>query len=72
MKFCATSVRILSQICDQHITKRIVVPPFRTQLMARNTDINRALKQGKDYFHHLPDGLRADPPHLSRSGIVVY
>jgi len=56
----ATNVTLLNIVWRTSSRQTVAL----TKLMARNTDINRALKQGKDYFHHLPDGLRADPPHL--------
>jgi hypothetical protein len=33
-------------------------------MLARNTDINRALKAGDDYVKLLPTPLQADPPKL--------
>ena len=35
-----------------------------TKMLARNTDINRALKAGDDYVKLLPTPLQADPPKL--------
>ena len=35
-----------------------------TKMLARNTDINRALKAGEDYVKLLPTPLQADPPKL--------
>jgi hypothetical protein len=35
-----------------------------TKMLARNTDINRALKNGDDYVKLLPTPLQADPPKL--------
>ena len=34
-------------------------------MLARNTDINRALKAGDDYIKLLPTPLQADPPKLA-------
>ena len=33
-------------------------------MLARNTDINRALKAGEDYVKLLPTPIQADPPTL--------
>ena len=35
-----------------------------TKMLARNTDINRAVKAGDDYVKLLPTPLQADPPKL--------
>ena len=33
-------------------------------MLARNTNVNRALKHGDDYVKLLPSVLQADPPQL--------